>query len=351
MHRNAPLTPEGRLRLCRLIENGWTVASAAESFRISRQTAHKWWRRYQEAGQAGLLDRSSRPRRCPTKTAAKVERRVVELRRRHQVSAARLADRAGVAASTLHEIWARHGVSRLSDLERLSGRVIRRIETSHPGELVHIDIKKQAKVRPGGGWRVHGRAARTLHNGRGGRPRLGYAYIHSAIDAHSRLAYSEVQANELAVTAVGFWRRARAFFASYGITIERVLTDNGACYRSTVFANELIAAAIVHTRTKAYCPQTTARSSVTTEPCSTSGPMAAPTAQRQPGLEPWTLGFTCTTIIGTTRPSGAHTSAGSTTWLGRTTRDQPSRGALPPSLPRQSVPRRRRCPQPWRRER
>jgi transposase-like protein len=95
VHRNAPLTPEGRLRLCRLIEEGWTVAAAAESFRISRQTAHKWWRRYQEAGDAGLIDRSSRPRCCPTKTPIKVERRVVELRRRHQVSAARLADRAG----------------------------------------------------------------------------------------------------------------------------------------------------------------------------------------------------------------------------------------------------------------
>ena len=117
MHRNAPLTPEGRRRLCHLIEQGWTVASAAESMRISRQTAHKWWRRYREAGEAGLMDRSSRPRRCPTKTPAKVERRVVELRRRHQVSAARLAERAGVPASTLHEIWARHGVSRLSDLE------------------------------------------------------------------------------------------------------------------------------------------------------------------------------------------------------------------------------------------
>ena len=256
MHRNAPLTPEGRLRLCRLIEDGLAVAAAAESFRISRQTAHKWWRRYQEAGEAGLLDRSSRPRHCPTKTPAKVERRVVELRRRHQVSAARLAERARVPASTLHEIWARHGVSRLSDLERRSGRVIRRIETSHPGELIHIDIKKQAKVRPGGGWRVHGRAARTLRNGRGGRPRLGYAYIHSAIDAHSRLAYSEVHANEQAVTAVGFWRRARAFFASYGITVERVLTDNGACYRSSAFGAELVAAAIAHTRTKAYCPQT-----------------------------------------------------------------------------------------------
>jgi transposase InsO family protein len=257
VHRNAPLTPEGRLRLCRLIENGWTVASAAESFRISRQTAHKWWRRYQEAAEAGLVDRSSRPRRCPTKTPDKVEHRVVELRRRHQVSAARLAERAGIPASTLHEIWARHGVSRLSDLDRRSGRVIRRIETSHPGELVHIDVKKQAKIPPGGGWRMSptGQMGR-IRNGKAGRPRLGYAYIHSAVDAHSRLAYSEVQANEQAVTAVAFWRRARAFFASYGITVERVMTDNGTCYVSKAFAAELVAMAIVHTRTKIYCPRT-----------------------------------------------------------------------------------------------
>jgi transposase InsO family protein len=238
------------------IEDGWTVAAAAESMRISRQTAHKWWRRYQEAGRAGLVDRSSRPRRCPTKTAPKVERRLVELRRRHQLGPARLAPRAGVPASTLHRVWARHGVSRLSDLERREGRVVRRIETSRPGELVHIDIKKQAKIPKGGGWRVRGVQLKALKNGKGGRPRIGYAYVHSAIDAYSRLAYSEIHADEQAVTAIGFWRRARAFFAAYGITIERVLTDNGSCYRSKSFSNELVAQAIVHTRTKPYCPQT-----------------------------------------------------------------------------------------------
>jgi transposase InsO family protein len=255
VHRNAPLTPEGRFRLCLLIEDGWTVAAAAESMRISRQTAHKWWRRYQEAGRTGLVDRSSRPRRCPTKTPLRVERRLVALRRRHQLGPARLAPRAGVPASTLHRVWARHGVSRLSDLERRAGRVIRRIETSRPGELVHIDIKKQAKIPAGGGWRVNGLAGRQK-NGQGGRPRQGYAYVHSAIDAYSRLAYSEVHANEQATTTVGFWRRARAFFASYGITIERVLTDNGSCYRSSAFDAELVAAAVVHTRTKPFCPQT-----------------------------------------------------------------------------------------------
>ena len=255
MHRNAPLTPEGRFRLCQMIEEGFTIASSAESMRISRQTAHKWWRRYQEAGEAGLEDHSSRPRRCPTKTPAKVERRVVALRRRHQLGPARLAPRAGIPASTLHRVLQRHGVSRLSDLDRQSGRVIRRIETSHPGELVHIDIKKQARIPKGGGWRVNGKAKHP-RNGMGGRPRLGYAHIHSAIDAYSRLAYSEVHNNETSVTNIGFWRRAKVFFESYGITIERVLTDNGSCYRSKDFAAELLNDAIKHTFTKPYKPQT-----------------------------------------------------------------------------------------------
>jgi transposase InsO family protein len=253
MHRNAPLTPEGRRRLCELIEEGWPVATAAESMRISRQTAHKWWRRYQDAGLAGLADRSSRPVRCPTKTPAKVERRVVALRRRHQLGPARLAPRAGIPASTLHRVLQRHGVSRLSDLDRRSGRVIRRIETTHPGELIHLDIKKQARIPKGGGWRVKGVQHKNTSKS---RPRIGYAHVHSAIDAYSRLAYSEVHKDETSVTNIGFWRRAKAFFERYGITVERVLTDNGSCYRSKDFAAELMHDAIKHTFTKPYKPQT-----------------------------------------------------------------------------------------------
>jgi transposase InsO family protein len=256
VHRNAPLTPEGRLRLCRRIEGGWTVAAAAESMNMSRQTAHKWWRRYQDGGVLGLNDRSSRPHRCPTKTPARTERRIVEMRRRHQLGPARLAPRAGIPASTLHRILQRHGISRLSDLDRGSGRVIRRIETSHPGELVHVDIKKQAKIPPGGGWRVNGWKGRTNRPGMKDRVPTGYAFVHSAIDAYSRLAYSEILTNETAATAIGFWRRARAFFESYGITIERVLTDNGSCYRAKVFTAELVAAGIKHRFTRPYRPQT-----------------------------------------------------------------------------------------------
>lgn len=252
MHRNAPLTPEGRLRLSRLIEDGWTVASAAESMRISRQTAHKWWRRYQIEGRLGLEDRSSRPRRCPTKTPAKVERRLIDLRRRYQLGPARLSSRAGMPASTLHRVWQRHGVSRLADLERRSGRLVRRIETTRPGELIHVDIKKLGRIPRGGGWRVHGRGSAPDRR----KARDGYGFIHSAIDAHSRLAYSEVHSNEQATTAVDFWRRARAFFASYGIEAERVMTDNGACYLSKAFGALLVDMAIIHTRTRPRRPQT-----------------------------------------------------------------------------------------------
>jgi transposase InsO family protein len=255
MHRNAPLTPEGRFRLCQRIADGWTVAGAAESMHISRQTAHKWWGRFQESGFAGLEDRSSRPHHCPTKTPARLERRIVELRRRHQLGPARLAPRVGVPVSTFHRVLQRHGVSRLSDLDRASGRVIRRIETSRPGELVHIDIKKQARIPKGGGWRVNGWKGRK-QGGQGGRPRPGYAHIHSAVDAYSRLAYSEVHADEKAVTAIGFWRRARSFFEGYGITVERVLTDNGSCYVANAFDQELLESATEHTRTKPFHPWT-----------------------------------------------------------------------------------------------
>lgn len=253
MHAKAPLTPEGRRRLCERIEAGWTIAGAADSMGISRQTAHKWWKRYREGGELALQDRSSRPKRCPRRMDPKLERRIVELRRTHHVGAARLEGRVGVPASTLQRVFARNGIGRLADLDRPTGRVIRRIETSRPGELVHMDIKKLAKIPPGGGWRSRGReAAQGQHH----RTKVGYVYVHSAIDAHSRLAYSEILSNEQATTMMGFWQRARAFFDSYGITVERVLTDNGSCYRSKAYAKVLFGAGITHTFIRPYRPQT-----------------------------------------------------------------------------------------------
>jgi transposase InsO family protein len=250
MHRNAPLTPEGRLRLCERIEGGWPVAHAAESMGISRDRAYVWWRRYQEEGVAGLEDRPCRPHRCPRQTKASLERRIVTLRQSRGLGPARIAGIVGMHPSTVHRVLVRHGVSRLCDLDRTTREPIRRYEMTRPGELVHVDIKKLGRIPKGGGWRAHGRS-RAHH---GGRHQVGYAYVHSAIDGYSRLAYSEVLDNEQGATAAGFWRRARRFFADNGIQVDRVLTDNGACYRSSEFAHALHVAR--HSFTRPYRPQT-----------------------------------------------------------------------------------------------
>lgn len=250
MHRNAPLTPEGRLRLCRRIEAGWTVASAAESMNVSRQCAHKWWKRFLAEGLAGLEDRSSRPRRCPHQTSARVERRIVALRQSRRLGPARLAGIVGVPRSTVHRVLVRHGMNRLRWMDRPTGRVIRRIETHHCGELVHIDVKKLARVPAGGGHRKLGRA--TTKN----RPGLGYTHIHTAIDAHSRLAYSEFAGPELTQNCLAFLDRALAWFAAHGITVERILTDNGVAYRSHAWARHCEELGIRHTRTRPYRPAT-----------------------------------------------------------------------------------------------
>jgi transposase InsO family protein len=250
MHRNAPLTPEGRLRLCRRIADGWTVSAAAESMNISRQCAHKWWRRYQDEGEAGLVDRSSRPWSCPHQTAPRVERRIVALRRSRKLGPARLAGIVGVPASTVHRVLVRHGVNRLAWMDRPTGRVVRRIETSRPGELVHIDVKKLARIPAGGGHKKLGRSSTT--RSRGG----GYTHIHTAIDAHSRLAYSEFAGVENTDNCVAFLDRAVTWFATRGITIERVLTDNGNGYRSKPWAARCAQLGLRHSRTRPYRPAT-----------------------------------------------------------------------------------------------
>ena len=250
MHGNAPLTPEGRLRLCHRIESGWTVAAAAESMNISRQCAHKWWRRYREEGEGGLVDRSSRPRSCPHQTPARVERRIVALRQSRRLGPARLAGIVDVPASTVHRVLVRHGVNRLRWMDRPTGRVIRRIETDRCGELVHIDVKKLARVPNGGGHRKLGRAVTR------NRPGLGYTHIHTAIDAYSRLAYSEFAGVENTINCVAFLDRAVAWFAHRGITVERILTDNGNGYRSRDWRARCAELGIAHTRTRPYHPAT-----------------------------------------------------------------------------------------------
>jgi transposase InsO family protein len=252
MHANAPLTPQGRFRLCQRIRSGWSITAAAESMQISRQTASKWWGRFAQEGLGGLVDRSSRPHRHPNQTPAPLEQRILGLRAERKLGPARIGGIIGMAPSTVHRVLVRYGCNRLRWMDRPTGRVVRRIHTTRPGELIHIDVKKLARIPEGGGHRMLGRIVGAPNQ----RHRAGYTHIHSAIDAYSRLAYSEFAGPETGANCVGFLERAAGFFAAYGIPIERILTDNGSGYVSRVWAAACVRLGIVHTRTRAYHPAT-----------------------------------------------------------------------------------------------
>ena len=198
-----------------------------------------------------MEDRSSRPHRSPWQTPTRLERRIVKLRYVRRWGPARIGHHLGVHPSTCHKVLSRYKMARLAFLDRPTGRVIRRYEHAAPGDLVHVDIKKLGKIPDGGGHRVHGRA---VGNRIKKTAKPGYAFLHNAVDDHSRLAYSEILTDEKKETAAGFWGRAEVFFADHGVTVKRVLTDNGSCYRSQVFAAAL--GDIVHKRTRPYRPQT-----------------------------------------------------------------------------------------------
>jgi transposase InsO family protein len=250
-HRNARLTEFGRLLLVqRITELGWPPAQAAEALGVSRATAYKWLARYRQHGQAGLADRSSRPRRCRHGLSAAQVGRVLSARRRHRQGPHRLAFRLHMPRSTIYGVLARHGMSRLAHTDRTSGVVVR-YQREHPGELVHLDVKKLGRIPDGGGHRVHGRADGA--RGRG----IGYDYIHSAVDDRSRVAFSQILPDESAVTAAGFLVEAAAFFADHGVRIQRVLTDNAKAYtESIIFAETAAGLGIRRKRTRRYRPQT-----------------------------------------------------------------------------------------------
>ncbi|MGX7826520.1 IS481 family transposase [Actinokineospora sp. 24-640] len=251
-HRNAPLTPTGRLRLARcVVDEGWPLRRAAERFQVSVSTAQRWSVRYREDGEPGMIDRSSRPRRSPARTPTRTERRIVKVRVLRRWGPARIAYLLGLNPSTVHRVLTRYRLPLLAHLDRATGRVVRRYERAAPGELVHVDIKKLGNIPDGGGHRSLGRA-----QGRRNRADTGYSYLHNAVDDHSRLAYSEILPDERKHTAAGFWTRAHTWFTSMGLTVERVLTDNGACYRSHPFRDALAATSVTHKRTRPYRPQT-----------------------------------------------------------------------------------------------
>lgn len=264
-HRNAPLTPTGRLRLARcVVDEGWPLRRAAERFQVSVSTAKRWADRYRREGQAGMTDRPSRPRHSPRRTPTRTERRIIKVRLLRRWGPARIAFVLGLVPSTVHRVLTRYGLARLAHLDRATGLPVRRYERTAPGELVHVDIKKLGNIPDGGGHRAVGRQAgqrhRTRTSGktldRNGNSHVGYSYLHNAVDDHSRLAYSEILADERKETAVAFWQRAQTFFAAHGITVARVLTDNGSCYKSRLWRDTLTAAGITPKRTRAYRPQT-----------------------------------------------------------------------------------------------
>ncbi|MET3948754.1 transposase InsO family protein [Arthrobacter sp. UYCu512] len=256
-HANALLTPKGRLRLARcVVDDGWTLRRAAERFQVSVTTAARWAARYRAHGEEGMVDRSSRPVRSPRRTPLRRERRIIAIRINRRWGPARIGFLLGIHPSTVHRVLSRFGLARLSWLDRATGRVIRRYEHQSPGDLVHVDIKKLGRIPDGGGHRTMGRAAGNRNKtGTEGNRRPGYAFLHNAVDDHSRLAYTEILTDEKKETAAGFWERANAYFQACGITVKRVLTDNGSCYRSHAFKNAL-GPETKHKRTRPYRPQT-----------------------------------------------------------------------------------------------
>ena len=251
-HRNAPLTPTGRLRLARcVVENGWPLRRAAERFGVSHTTAARWAARYRQLGATGMHDRSSRPHHSPNRTPPRVEAQVLALRRAHRIGPLRLAARTGIAPSTAHRILIRHGLPPLAACDRATGEPVRRYEHQRPGDLVHIDVKKLGSIPDGGGHRVLGRAA-----GRANRTGTGYLYLHTALDDHSRLAYTEVLTDETAPTCAAFLVRAAAWFTARGIAIRRVLTDNAWAYTKTTWRTTCAKLGIRPCWTRPWRPQT-----------------------------------------------------------------------------------------------
>ena len=236
-HRNARTTFHGRLLIVARYRAGWPKAHIAAAMGISRKCVTTWVARFAAEGEAGLHDRSSRPHSTPRRTSAEVEAQILVLRDRLRCGPDGISAELGVPARTVSRVLARHQMPHLAVLDPITGAVIKaskttavRYERARPGELVHMDVKKLGRIPDGGGWRAHGRGAGSIRRDRSSK--VGFDYIHSLVDDHSRLAYSEILSDEKGPTCAGFLTRAAAYFAAHGITrIERIMTDNAWAYR------------------------------------------------------------------------------------------------------------------------
>ncbi|KHE74202.1 transposase [Kocuria marina] len=265
-HANAPLTPAGRLRMVhRHLRDGVAQAHVAAEFRVSRPTVATWVARYRAEGEAGLHDRSSRPGSYPSQISSDLIAEIDSLRRQKKWSARRIHHHLQGLGYQLHlrtvGRWLhRLGISRLRDLtpdgENLR-RAPQRIRAGWAGHMIHLDVKKLGRIPDGGGWWAHGRGSQqALASKRAHKQRVGYTYLHSAVDGFSRLAYTEALDDEKAATTIGFFCRARVFFTAHGITrIHRVVTDNGANYTARDFTRAVEALASRHQRIRPYTPR------------------------------------------------------------------------------------------------
>jgi transposase InsO family protein len=317
-HRNAPLTVEGRRRLCLRVDAGRPRAHVAAEAGVSRQCLSKWHARWAREGEAGLVDRSSRPHHSPCRAPVEVEQRIEQIRRDRKLGAARIAyelRRQGttVSASGVHRVLVRRGISRLRDLDPPTGGQLRRTdpattvhgpnrwrryERDRPGELIHIDVKKLGSIRDGGGWWAHGRDSAQYRASRNAT-RVGYDYVHVAVDDHSRLAYVEVittaEGGENGQACAGFLRRTAEFYTGYGISVEQVMTDNAMAYvRSRLFATALTDIGAVHKPTKPRCPWTNGKAERLNRTLAQEWAYAAvydSSAQRVAALPDWLHGY------------------------------------------------------------
>ena len=267
-HRNAPLTPEGRLRLVLRCQHRPIAHIAAEAG-VSRQCLAKWVARYREHGEADLHDRSSAPRCRPTQTPTAVVEQIA-LMRKNKWSARRIVRELAstditISVATVTRWLHKLGLHRLDHLD-VDGQPLRKhgkITAHWPGHMIHIDVKKVGRIPDGGGWRIHGinsdqarAAARATAKAKASGTRPGYVYLHSAVDGFSRLAYTEALEDETAKTAIGFLFRARVWFAAHGVTrFTRIVTDNGSCYRAKDFTRAVCSFAARHQRTRPYTPR------------------------------------------------------------------------------------------------
>jgi transposase InsO family protein len=293
VHARAPLSPIGRRRVVdRVVVAGWSVAAAAEAAGVSERTVYRWLARFRRDGPQGLVDRRSAPGRIPHKTAADRVGAICDLRR-HRLTAAEIAERLAMPISTVSAVLKREGLGKRSRLE--PPERVNRYERSAPGELIHIDIKKLGRIVGGPGKRVTGR-----HGARRGASKtdaagvrrniVGWEYLHVAVDDYSRLAYAEVLDDQKASTAIGFLCRALAFFAGHGITVQRVMTDNGSAYISGAHRIVCAKLGIRHLRTRPYRPQTNGKAERLIQTMLRRWAYSraySSSAQRTAALQPW----------------------------------------------------------------